>query len=213
MDTEDTSPNQKGWNYKREEEIALCRSFINLSKNAINGTEKKQKIFLGVVHKLFGELIVKGTKPRNSIKEIWPQKFTMNRFKWFTSPSVKLWNSCYYLIKEENDSGVPESEFESLADPEKTSPFCLHHTIPIFWELPKFDAMMCQLTNNKLVNNKRTATVSGMEHLIRTKAAKTAARTRDIDIDIDPYGDVLGFKESDRLWMTAMNDIKRGLIT
>ena len=41
-DTDNTSPKQKGWNYTREEEIVLCRSFINLSKNSI-GTEKNWK--------------------------------------------------------------------------------------------------------------------------------------------------------------------------
>ena len=31
-------------NYKREEDTALCRSFINLFKNAIEGTEKTGNI-------------------------------------------------------------------------------------------------------------------------------------------------------------------------
>ena len=44
-DTDDTSPKQKGWNYIREEDIVLCRAFINLSKNSIEDTEKNWKYF------------------------------------------------------------------------------------------------------------------------------------------------------------------------
>ena len=65
-DTDYTSPNQKGWNYTRKEDIVTCRSFINLSENSIEGT-KKLEIFWGDVHKLFGELMVKGTKPGDSM--------------------------------------------------------------------------------------------------------------------------------------------------
>ena len=68
-DTEDTSPKQKWQNYRREEEIALHRSFINLSENPIKGTEKELEVFWGDGHKLFDELIVKGTKPGDSINE------------------------------------------------------------------------------------------------------------------------------------------------
>ena len=39
-DTDNTPPKQKQWNYTREEDIAQCRSFINLSKNSIEATEK-----------------------------------------------------------------------------------------------------------------------------------------------------------------------------
>ena len=42
-----------------------------------------------------------------------------------------------------------------------------------------------------MVNITRAARGSGMEHPIGNKASKTAARTRDIDTDIDPHGDVL----------------------
>ena len=53
---------------------------------------------------------------------------------------------------------------------------------------------------------------SGMEHPIGTKAAKIAAKTRDIDIDIDPNRDVVSVKESNGSWIAAMNDIKKGVI-
>ena len=65
------------------------------------------------------------------------------------------------------------------------------------WESPKFDAVTCQLTDNKLVNNTRAVMVSGVECPIGTKAAKTAVRIRDVDVDIDPDGDVIYVKESD----------------
>ena len=42
-DTDDTFPKQKRQNYTREEDIVLCRSFINLSKNAMEGAEKNWK--------------------------------------------------------------------------------------------------------------------------------------------------------------------------
>ena len=89
------------------------------------------------------------------------------------------------------------------------SPFCLHHIVPIMWESPKFDAMMHQLTNNKLVNNARVTLGSVMEHPIESKVANTAAKMRDVDVDIDPDGDVASMKVSDRSWMSAMNEYVR----
>ena len=93
----------------------------------------------------------------------------------------------------------------TLKDPKKASTFCLHHIVPILWQSPKFDATMCKLTDNKLVNNQRAAMGSGMECHIRTKAA----RTRDVDVVIDPNEDVLSVKESDESWMKTMNDLKK----
>ena len=43
-DTNDTSPNQKGQHCTREEDIVLCRSFINLSKNSTEDPEKNGSI-------------------------------------------------------------------------------------------------------------------------------------------------------------------------
>ena len=103
--------------------------------------------------------------------------------------------------------------FETLTvkDPKEASPFCLHHAIPILWESPKFEAMMHQLTENKLVNNKRAAMGSGMECPIGSKEAKTAALMKDTDIDIDPDGDLSSVKVSDGSWKSAMNDVKNGV--
>ena len=91
---------------------------------------------------------MKGAKPGYSINEIRSKKLIMNQFKLFISPSFALWNSCSHSIKEENNSGVAEREFKSLADkmyiktltakdPQKVSTFCLHHIVPILWESPK----------------------------------------------------------------------------
>ena len=77
-DTDDTSLRHKGQNYIRKKDIALCRYFINLSKNAFEGTEKME-IFWRDVRKLFGELMMKGAKPRDSINKIWSQNLKMNR--------------------------------------------------------------------------------------------------------------------------------------
>ena len=77
-DTDDTSPKQQGQNHTREGDTALCGSFIHTSKNSITVQEKKQEIFWRDVHKLFGELMVKGIKHRDSINEIWSQKSIMN---------------------------------------------------------------------------------------------------------------------------------------
>ena len=50
-----------------------------------------------------------------------------------------------------------------------------------------------------------------MEHPVGSKAATKAAAMNDIDIDIDPDGDVSSVKVSDRLWMSALNDVKNGI--
>ena len=41
--------------------------------------------------------------------------------------------------------------------------------------------------------------------------AKTAVAMKDIDIEIDPDGDVSSMKVSDRLWMSAVNDVEKGV--
>ena len=46
------------------------------------------------------------------------------------------------------------------------------------------------------VNNTRAAMGNGMECLIGSKAAKTAAVMEDVDIEIDLYGDVSIMKVS-----------------
>ena len=123
------------------------------------------------------------------------------------------------MIKEENCSGVPESEYKLLADklyletlttkdPQMAFPFYLHHVVPILWESPKFDAMTCQLADNKLVNNTKAAIASGIEHPIGSKAAKKASAMKDVDFDTGPDGDAASMKESDRSWTSAMNDVK-----
>ena len=66
------------------------------------------------------------------------------------------------------------------------------------WESPKFDAVTCQLTDNKLVNNTRGAIGSGMECLIGSKVAKTTATMKKFDINIDPGGDVASMNVSDK---------------
>ena len=111
-DIYNTSLRQKGWNYTRDKDIALCRTFINLSKKAIEVIRKKLKIFWRDVHKSFGELMAKGAKPGNISIKILPQKLIMNRFKQFISLLLQFWNSCYHSIKEENCSGVPKNEYK-----------------------------------------------------------------------------------------------------
>ena len=56
----------------------LCRAFVNLFKNAIEGMKKKLEIFWRDVNHLFGELMVKGAKSRDSLNEIQSQKLIMN---------------------------------------------------------------------------------------------------------------------------------------
>ena len=85
----------------------------------------------------------------------------------------------------------------------------MHHIVTVLWESPKFDAMTCQLTDNKLENNTRAAIGNGVEHPIGSKAAKTAVAMKDVDIDIDPDGDVARVKVSDGSWISAMNDVKQ----
>ena len=51
----------------------------------------------------------------------------------------------------------------------------------------------------------------GMESPNGSKAAKTAAVTKDIDVDIDPDGVVSSMKVSDVSWMLAMIDVKKGV--
>ena len=111
-DIYNTSLRQKGWNYTRDKDIALCRTFINLSKKAIEVIRKKLKIFWRDVHKSFGELMAKGAKPGNISIKILPQKLIMNWFKQFISLLLQFWNSCYHSIKEENCSGVPKNEYK-----------------------------------------------------------------------------------------------------
>ena len=114
------------------------------------------------------------------------------------------------MIKKENCSGVPENENKPLADnmyfetltikdPKKVSSFYLHHNDPILWESPKFDAMSCQSMENTLVNNRRASMGSRMKCSLGSKAAKTAAAMKDVDIDIDPERDASSMKVSDRL--------------
>ena len=115
----------------------------------------------------------------------------------------------YCPIKEENHSGVPESEYKLLADkldlitltvkdPKNASPCCLNHVVPILWELLKFNAMMQQLMEKKSSKNTRAAMGSGMEHLIGSKAANTTAAMKDVDMKNDPDGDVSNMKVCDR---------------
>ena len=50
---------------------------------------------------------------------------------------------------------------------------------------------------------------SGMEHRIGSKGAKTAFAMKDVEIDVDPDGDVISMKVHDWSWMSAMNDVKK----
>ena len=51
---------------------------------------------------------------------------------------------------------------------------------------------------------------SGMEHPIGSKVAKTSATMKDVNVDIDPDGDVASMKVSNGLWMLVVNDVKKG---
>ena len=59
----DTQSKPKGRNYAKEKDTALCEVFINLSANAIEGTETRQEVFCKDIHELYGELMVKDEIP------------------------------------------------------------------------------------------------------------------------------------------------------
>ena len=97
-------------------------------------------------------------------------------------------NSCNHLIKEKNFSSVLESEYKSLADK-------LYLETLTVKDSKKFSPFCLH---------------HGMEQPIASKAAKTAVAMKDVDVDIDPDGDVSSMKVGDGSWMSALNDVEKG---
>ena len=86
-------PNAQKWT--PEEEVALCKAFINVSKDASIGTDQDAKSFWSRVTKVYCEIIT--TPPGSST--IRPSTALQNRWSSIINPDTKLFASLYACVR------------------------------------------------------------------------------------------------------------------
>lgn len=195
--TEASIPNKKGVNKKApnfttEEDVFLCRAFVNISQDGARGTDRKAEHFWEQVREAFVQLYeeeaeVKGdgqgaARDYNSLR---------NRFQKHIQKDMNEFNFFYAKAVADDPSGV--TDFIELGvkyyedyyySPEKdccTKKFRFHECIAILHQMPKFNPMLPQEADDdsaagKKANKISNAMGSALTRPIGAKAAKKAEK-------------------------------------
>ena len=137
-------------NFIEEEDIFLCRALVNVSQDGAKGTDQTMQEYWERIKEKFDELVAtdkvcleKGDRPWKSLQ---------NRFDRHIRRQVNKYNSFYKAAKEKNPSGWNEENFIEEACQNylvaEGKPFGLSKCAKILWECPKFDPVLCDLTQD-----------------------------------------------------------------
>jgi hypothetical protein len=131
-------------NFQVEEDVDLCKAFVNVSQDTQFGNDRRADDFWKAVLDRYNMLrsqvaddsVVVLERDCNSIK---------NRFQRHIGKGVQEWNPFFRRIKMKMPSGTPESEYVHVASESFRNtlgkPFNFEHCVEILHKMPKFNPM------------------------------------------------------------------------
>lgn len=137
-------------NFTEEEDVLICRAFVNISENPIIGNDQKSADFWSAVQKKYRELVVEELEEGFHIRDA---DAIRNRFGRHIQKDVYVFNGHYKTCKENKQSGYVEDNYfhdalELYLEMEG-KPFRFAKCVDILHQMPKFNPM----TKNDKANN------------------------------------------------------------
>ena len=129
-------------NFTSEEDVFLCRAFVNVSTNSAVGADQKGVEFWRKVRDVFTELykensevqVDEAPRPANSLENRWARHISCN---------VSTFNRYYKAIADNPPSGFTAQDYIKKARDDfaanEGKPFNFIECIPILHKMPKFD--------------------------------------------------------------------------
>jgi hypothetical protein len=133
-------------NFYPEEDLFLCRAFVNVSENPIKGNNQKTDTFWTSIHEHFAKLYDEETEDKvEGCGGDRTAHSLMNRFQRQIQKNVNTWNGHYKQIKSTPQSGVNEEGYieqaNELFNEIEGKQFKFDKCIPILHQMPKFNPM------------------------------------------------------------------------
>jgi len=176
-------------NFSNDEDLFICKAFVNVSTDPTVGTAQKGKDFWDKVQAKFREIqaeeaeveVVGNTRTPHAI---------MNRWQRHIMPSMNKYNKYYKEHKDLNHSGWKEEDYIKAAAETYLDmmgqPFKWTHCVEILHKMPRFHPMMAgyadpdleepddnaSKSSKKTHNQLGTAMGDGLERPMGSKAAK-----------------------------------------
>jgi hypothetical protein len=181
-------------NFQVDEDVDLCRAFVNVSQDPNFGNDRKADDFWKIVLERYNTL----RKQEVDVVVERDYKSIKNRFQRHIGKGVQEWNPYFRRIKLDMPSGTPESEYMQIASERFRNTlgksFNFEHCVEILHDMPKFNPMSVEhnededydddddddgkesrKSNNQPVNNTTMAMGSNFTRPIGCKRAKTTA--------------------------------------
>ena len=167
-----------------EEDLFLCRAFVNVSQDSADGANQKGSDFWKKVYSKMYILYDEEAEVKSTTK--WTWESVRNRFQKTIQKEVQKYNSYYKQVMEKEQSGwTTEMYIEQAAEVYRTiegKPFKHTSCVPTLHQLPKFDPMTEEEEDEgdkKLAAN-NIDKVQG-DNLARPLGSKKAKRQKLID--------------------------------
>ena len=172
-------------NFKAEEDIHLCRAHVNVSTDAATGTDQSMDKFWERIKLVFDEMCAKDKEcedcPKRSATSL---RTRFNKIR----KEVNLFNGYYKRVKDKNPSGytaenITEEALENFNTGEG-KPFGWVKCAEVLWELPKFQPMLVDLSEDPDDEDNKTNRVKevmgqGMARPLGAKTTKAGMKKSD----------------------------------
>jgi hypothetical protein len=135
----------KAANFVAVEDVALCKAYVNVTLNPINGVGQKSKEFWDHIYRKYS-LLLKEDNPSEALPERDSESLR-NRFQRQIQRKMNVYNKYYKQVKECPPSGVnTDEEIQKVAaynysDAEGYA-FAFSHCVEVLHQLPKFNPMV-----------------------------------------------------------------------
>ena len=130
--------------FDEDEDLLLCKAFVNCSENPIHGTDQKGTVFFAAVGSRFRDLY--NQLDERVLDRTRDDAACKNRWYRYIQPNVNLFNKYYKDLKESKPSGWKEEDLINAAAEEfkdrHAKVFKWKHCVEILHQMPKFNPMI-----------------------------------------------------------------------
>ena len=139
--------NSRSHGFDQDEDLLLCKAFVNVSSNPVHGNDQKGSVFWAGVGSRFRDLY-------NQLEERVEGRARDNdackrRFQRYIQQQTNVYNKYYKELKEKNPSGWTDKDFIEKAaeayEEGEGQPFKWLNCIEVLHKMPKFSPMLQDL--------------------------------------------------------------------